>query len=213
MIDEFMDAMDFRHACKIFDETKKISDDDIYYILDAGRKSASAFGMEPWKFFVISDDKSKEKLKSACRNQIQITTCSYLVIVLASIGGVKKTSNEIKKRFSSKGIPENKLDFYLNLYAEHLENTLNNDENIYNWTSKQTFIAVANMMMAAAFLKIDSCPIEGFEKEQVEDILKLDTTKYQVSLVLPLGYRINPKPNQLRKPMEEVVEFIELSVC
>ena len=208
MIDEFIDAMDFRHACKIFDETKKISNDDICHILEAGRKSASAFGMEPWKFLVITDDKLKAKLKPACREQVQVTTCSHLVIVLAAIEGVKKTSNEIKKRFLSKGIPENKLDFYLNLYAEHLESTLNNDDNIYNWTSKQSFIAVANMMMAAAFLKIDSCPIEGFEKNQVEDILELDTTKFQVSLVLPFGYRVNPKPKQLRKSIEEVVEFI-----
>jgi len=64
------------------------------------------------------------------------------------------------------------------------------------------------MMMAAAFLKIDSCPIEGFEKDQVEKILELDTTKYQVSLVLPFGYRVNPQPKQLRKPIKDVVEFL-----
>ncbi len=208
MKDKFKDAMKFRHACKIFDEHKKISNEDIYYILEAGRESPSAFGMEPWKFLVITDDKLKEKLKPACKDQIQITSCSHLVIVLAAIEGVKKTSNEIKKRFLSKGIPQEKLGFYLNLYAEHLEETLNNDENIYNWTSKQTFIAISNMMMAAAFLEIDSCPIEGFEKDTVEEILELDTTKYQVSLVLPFGYRLNPQPKQQRKPIEEVVEFL-----
>ncbi len=208
MKDKFIEALHFRHACKIFDENKKIPNDDIYYILEAGRESASAFGMEPWKFLVITDDKLKEKLRPACRGQVQITSCSHLVIVLAAIEGVKKTSNEIKDRFLSKGIPKEKLDFYLNLYAEHLIETLNNDENIYNWTSKQTFIAITNMMMAAAFLKIDSCPIEGFEKDQVEEILKLDTTKYQVSLVLPFGYRVNPQPKQLRKPIEDIVEFL-----
>jgi nitroreductase len=64
------------------------------------------------------------------------------------------------------------------------------------------------MMMAAAFLKIDSCPIEGFEKKQVEYILELDTTEYQASLVLPFGYRLNPKPKQLRKQIEDIVEFL-----
>ncbi len=208
MINEFMDAMDFRHACKIFDKTKKISDDDFYYILEAGRKSPSAFGMEPWKFLVITDAKLKTKLKLSCRDQIQITTCSHLVIVLAAIKDVKVTSSEIRERFLKKGIPEKKLDFYLQLYAKHLKETLNEDENIYNWTSKQTFIAITNMMMAAAFLKIDSCPIEGFEKNQVEKILKLDTKQFQVSLVLPFGYRVKPQPKQLRKPIEEIVEFI-----
>jgi len=209
MIDEFMNAMNYRHACKIFDDTKKISNDDFSKILEAARKSPSAFGMEPWKFVVIRDDKLKTKLQPACRGQIQIKTCSHLVIVLASIDGVKITSNEIRARFLKKAIPKEKLDFYLQLYAKHLKETLNKDENIYNWTSKQTFIAITNMMMAAAFLKIDSCPIEGFEKDEVEKILKLDTTKFQVSLVLPFGYRINPQPKQLRKNIEEIVEFID----
>ena len=211
MNDLFMEAIHFRHACKIFDDTKKIPQQDIDYILEAGRQSPSAFGMEPWKFLVITDEKLKALLKPACKNQIQITTCSHLVIVLASIEGVKLTSNDIKKRFLSKGIPPNKLDFYLNLYAQHLKETLNTNENIYNWTSKQTFIAITNMMMAGAFLKIDSCPIEGFEKDEVEKILKLDTTQYQVSLVLPLGYRVNPQPTPLRKPLEDVVEYVNFA--
>jgi len=65
-------------------------------------------------------------------------------------------------------------------------------------------------MTAAAFLNIDSCPIEGFEKDQVEEILKLDTTEFQVALVLPFGYRINPQPKQLRKPIQEIVQFLNL---
>ncbi len=211
MKNEFTEAMNFRHACKLFDKIKKISNQDIYYILEASRKSPSAFGMEPWKFIIITDNKLKEKLQSACRDQVQITSCSHLVIVLAAIDSVKLTSNEIRERFLKKGIPEAKLDFYLQLYATHLKNTLDTDEHIYNWTSKQTFIAIANMMTAAAFLKIDSCPIEGFDKERVEEILKLDTKKFQVSLVLPFGYRMNPQPKQSRKPIKEIVQFLTLS--
>ncbi len=56
-----MDAMDYRHACKIFDETKKISNEDIKYILEAGRKSPSSFGQEPWKFLVIPNPELKAK--------------------------------------------------------------------------------------------------------------------------------------------------------
>jgi len=97
---------------------------------------------------------------------------------------------------------------YMGLYSQHLEKTLSSDENIYNWTSKQAYIAAANMMSAAAFIGIDSCPIEGFEKESVEALLNLDTTKYQLALVLPFGYRINPQSKQLRLSFDEVVEFI-----
>ena len=65
------------------------------------------------------------------------------------------------------------------------------------------------MMMAAAIKGIDSCAIEGFEKEKVEGILKLDTKKYQLSTIIPFGYRINPQSSQLREPLESVVEYIK----
>ncbi|MDY0265756.1 MAG: nitroreductase family protein, partial [Sulfurospirillum cavolei] len=70
-------------------------------------------------------------------------------------------------------------------------------------------IALGNIMTAAAYLGIDSCPIEGFEKENLEKALELDTSKYQVAIVLPLGYRINPQPAHLRVPYDEIVEIIE----
>lgn len=208
MKNEFMKAMDFRHACKVFDKTKKISNEDMRYILEAGRKSPSSFGMEAWKFLVITNQELKEKLKPACWNQPQMDTCSHLVIVLAGIDSVKVASGEVKKRFSRREMPQEKLDFYMGLYADHLKDVLNTDENIYNWTSRQTYIAAGNMMTAGAVLGIDSCPIEGFDKNQVEEILELDTTKYQLAMVLPFGYRIDPQSMQQRLPLNEVVEFI-----
>ncbi len=205
----FMEAMDFRHACKIFDETKKISDEDITYILEAGRKSPSSFGMEAWKFLVITNEELKAKLRPVCWDQVQVTSCSHLVVILAGIDAVKPESGEVERKFKRREMPQEKLDFYLGLYANHLKQTLSSDENIYSWTAKQTSFAAGNMMTAAAIKGIDSCPIEGFEKEKVEEILGLDITKYQLSLVLPFGYRINPQSTQLREPFENIVEFIK----
>ena len=205
----FIEALDFRHACKIFDETKKINDKDMTYILEAGRKAPSSFGMEAWKFLVITNEELKAKLKPVCWDQAQITTCSHLVIVLAGIEGVKSESGIPEKRFARRDMPQEKLDFYLGLYAGHLKQTLSSDESIYAWTAKQTVFASQNMMMAAAIKGIDSCPIEGYDKEKVEEILGLDTTKYQLSLVLPFGYRINPQSTQLRLAFEDVVEYIK----
>ena len=204
----FEEAMDFRHACKAFDVSKKISDEDMYAILEMGRKSPSSFGMEGWKFLVITNDALKAKLRPACWNQEQITSCSHLVVVLAGIASLKPQSGLVKKRFERRDMPQEKLDMYLNLYASHLAQTLASDANIYAWSARQTYIAAANMMTYAATLGIDSCPIEGFEKEKVEEILQLDTTQFQVAMLLPFGYRINPQSTQLRRPFEEVVEYI-----
>ena len=205
----FMEAMDFRHACKIFDETKKVSTEDMNYILEAGRKSPSSFGMEAWKFLVITNEELKAKLRPACWDQVQITSCSHLVVVLAGIDCVKPESGEVERKFKRREMPQEKLDFYLGLYAGHLKNTLSSDENIYSWTAKQTAFAAGNMMTAAAIKGVDSCPIEGFEKQNVEKVLDLDLTKYQVSCILPFGYRINEQSTQLRVPFENVVEYIK----
>lgn len=208
MSKEFSKALDFRHACKIFDTSKKIAESDMRFILEAGRKSPSSFGMEAWKFLVITNDALKEKLKPFCWNQIQITSCSHLVVVLAGIESLKPEFGIVKSRFQRREMPQEKLDFYLDLYAKHLAKTLSSDENIYAWSARQTYIAAANMMSAAAMIGIDSCPIEGFEKEKVEEVLGLDIKKYQLSMLLPFGYRLNEQSTQLRLPFEEVVEFI-----
>ncbi|MCK4875695.1 MAG: NAD(P)H-dependent oxidoreductase [Sulfurimonas sp.] len=205
----FEEAMNFRHACKVFDEDKKISDKDIKYILEAGQKSPSSFGMEPWKFLVITNEELKAKIRPACWNQVQVTSCSHLVVVLAAIESVKVESGLPQKRFKRREMTQELFDFYMNLYSDHLKKTLSSDDNIYAWTSKQTYIAVGNMMTAAATLGIDSCPIEGFEKEKVENILGLDISQYQLSLVLPFGYRIDEQSSQLRLDYDEVVEFIK----
>lgn len=209
MNNTFEEAMNFRHACKVFDDTKKISDEDLNYILEAGRKSPSSFGMEPWKFLVITNEELREKLRPACWNQVQVTSCSHLIIVLAAIDAVKPEFGVVERKFKRRTMPQDKLDMYLGLYASHLEKTLSSDENVYSWTSKQTYLAAANMMTAAAIKGVDSCPIEGYEKEKVEEILGLDTSKYQLSVVLPFGFRLNEQSTQLREKQEDIVEFIK----
>lgn len=205
----FSQAMDFRHACKIFDESKKISDKEIREILEAGRKSPSSFGMEPWKFLVITNEELKAKLRPFCWNQPQITTCSHLVVILAAIDSLRVESGVPAKRFKRREMPKEKFDFYIDLYSKHLKTTLENDTNTLCWSARQTYIAAANMMTCAATLGIDSCPIEGFEKERVEEILELDAKIYQLSLILPFGYRVNEQSAQLRLSFDEVVEFIK----
>lgn len=208
MTNDFTKAMDFRHACKVFDTNKKINNQEIRYILEAGRTSPSSFGMEGWKFLVITNETLKAKLRPACWDQVQITSCSHLVVVLCAIENVKPSSGIPAQRFMRRPLSQEQKEGYIELYSTHLQETLSSDANIYAWTSKQSYLAMSNMMTAAAFVGIDSCPIEGFEKEKVEEILELDTTQFQVAALLPLGYRLNEQSAQIRLGFDEVVEFI-----
>lgn len=208
-MNDFLKAMDFRHACKIFDESKKISDEDIKFILECGRKSPSSLGMEPWKFIVITNPELKAKIRPFCWDQVQITSCSHLVVVLAKIQDLKIETGIPLKKFERRGLDREKTEAYLKKYEGFAKNILSSDTEIYNWTSRQCHIAAANMMSAAAFIGIDSCPIGGYEKEKLENFMKLDSSVYQIALLLPFGYRINPQSKQLRDSFEKVVEFVK----
>jgi nitroreductase len=209
MQNDFMKAMDFRHACKIFDENKKIPAETLEFILETGRKSPSSFGMEPWKFLVIRNEELKAKIKPFCWEQPQITTCSELVVILAKIDAVRPEGDYVPAMFKRREMPEELFEKYLAIYGSHLAHTMSSDENILAWTARQCYIALGNMMTAAAYVGVDSCPIEGFEKENVEKVLGLDTSEYQLAVIMPLGYRINPQSEQCRLAFDEVVEFID----
>ena len=206
--EQFLEAMQRRHACKIFEENKKIPSEDLEYILETGRLSPSSFGMEPWKFLVVQSQDVKEKIKPLCWNQPQITTCSDLLIYLSDVESVKPQNEYVKNMFSRRELPEEALTKYLNVYGSFLAQTMSSTENILAWTAKQTYIAMGNMMTAASYIGIDSCPIEGFEKENLEKLLEIDTNKWQISVIVAFGYRINPISKKLRLDSNEVIEYL-----
>ena len=207
MIEKFLEAMEFRHACKLFDETRKIDENLMRGILEAGRLSPSSFGMEGWKFLVIESDDLKAKLRPLCWNQPQITTCSHLVVVLAAIENLRPASGVPQQRFARRPLPPEKIEAYVDLYAGFLAETFSSDEKTFCWSARQTYIALANMMTAAAFAEVDSCPIEGFEKEKVEALLELDTSQWQVAVLCAFGYRAAEPPAKVRLAFDDVVEF------
>jgi len=195
-------SLHFRHACKLFDNERKIDSDDLRFILEAGRLSPSSFGMEHWHFIVVQDQDLKALLRPACWDQPQITTCSDLVIITAKVDDpVRRPYYE--KMFGRRDMAPQMLERYLDIY----QNYINDLHSIYSWSAKQCYIAAANIMSYASLIGIDSCPIEGFEKEKVEKILLLNTTKEQVALIVALGYRVNEQSEKMRLPFDEVVTF------
>jgi len=204
----FKEALQFRHACKSFDTSKKISDENIEFILNSARVSPSSYGLETSKYIVISNQALKEEIQEASMNQSQVGNCSHLVIVLAGIKETKVHSGIPRERFERLNMPKDNLEFFLGLYEDFSKEHLYNEEKIYNWASKQAYLSVGNMMTAAAVKGVDSCAIEGFEKEKVEAILKLDTSLHQVALVLPFGYRKYEQSPQIRRELNDIVKFI-----
>ncbi|MDT8718783.1 NAD(P)H-dependent oxidoreductase [Clostridium sp. 19966] len=213
-----LDAFKFRHACKKFDASKVVSEKDFNTILEAGRLSPSSFGFEPWKFLVVQDPKLREKLYPAAWGaQNSFNGASHFVILLArkkvdtlyNSDYLWKVMTEVQKL--PEEIAKERKAHFENFQRDDFK-LLESDRALYDWASKQTYIALANMLTTAAFLGIDSCPIEGFNIAAVEKILAennlLDTEHFGVSVMASFGYRAGEPYPKTRRSLEEVVQWV-----
>ena len=171
MQETIINAFNFRHATKEFDPEKKVSESDFHTILETGRLSPSSLGLEPWRFVVIENEDLKEKLKPySWGAQKQLNTSRFVIIlarknvtadseyvqhIIRGIKNTKKVRFRVEDKFNNF-----KTNFHIN----------DNERTLLDWASKQTYIALANMM-TSALLGIDSCPMEGFDLDKVTEIL------------------------------------------
>jgi nitroreductase len=210
---EFIKAMKFRHACKLFDDKRKISKKEINAVLEAGRLSPSSFGLEPWHFLVIESAKVKKALEEAFFGQPQVATSSHLVILLSRKAKFfKQTSEYLDEAFGRiekdiKAVESGKREL-----ISFLENDLEAD--VTSWAKMQAYIAGANMMTAAAALGIDSCPLEGFNAKKLkaalaENIPEFDKKSYKIALAIAFGYRAGEQTDQIRRPLEKIATFVK----
>ena len=196
----FMAALTFRHACKVFDEKRSLPREDLGYILEAGRLSPSSLGLEPWRFLVVEDRVIRRALRSACWNQSQITTASTVVVILALTADLKLETGYAERMLRRLATSPPEIVEALQIYRDIVRGDL------AAWSVAQCHIAAAQMMMAAAVIGVDSCPMGGFEPEAVAHVLQIDRSKLEVALLLALGHRAGPQPPKQRLALGELVQ-------
>lgn len=214
---EIIDAFNFRHATKRFNVERKINESDFKTIMDAGRLSPSSVGFEPWHFLIVQNPNIRKKLKEVSFGaQGQLDTASHFVIILARKGVTPKSDYVQDLLRNVKELPEDVISDMEKNYTHFQEIDLNlyeSERSLTDWASKQTYIALANMMTTAALLGIDSCPIEGFNMESVTKILNeeglLNSNDFEVSVMSAFGYRENePKHKKNRLSEKEVFTWV-----
>ena len=213
---QVLDAFHFRCATRYYDPTRKISQEDFDYILELGRLSPSSVGSEPWQFLVIQNSELRQALKPVSWGMAtQLDDDSHVVVILAN-KHMRYDSEDFRANLARRGLTEEQMQANMATYqrfqTEHI-NVLENDRTLFDWASKQTYIALANMMTGAALIGIDSCPIEGFNYAEVNRILAqtgaYDAEKYAVSVAVTFGYRAKDIRPKSRKPFNEIVHWIE----
>lgn len=214
---EILAAYQFRHAVKEYDESKKITEEDFQFILETGRLSPSSYGLEPWKFLIVQSAELRKKLmKVASGAEHKLKGASHFVIILARTN-MRYDSEYVNSHMRSvQHMSEEWIELVLKGLREFQETKwkmLENDRALFDWSSKQTYIALANMMTAAAQIGIDSTPIEGFHYEDVRALLEseglLEDGQYKPSVMAAFGYRKEePKRAKTRKSLAEIVQWV-----
>ena len=202
-----LEDQNWRYATKKFDATRKVSEADIKILKEAIRLSASSYGLQPYKVIFVETETLRAQLQPAAWGQSQITDASHLV-VFANITnfGNQQIDAAIENLTKTRGLPADAL----NGYGDFMKSKISTLplENRNTWTSKQTYLALGNLLNAAASLKIDVTPMEGFEPEQFNAILGLDKLGLNASVVATIGYRSAEDATQhyakVRKSEEEL---------
>jgi nitroreductase len=148
----------------------------------------------------------RKALKASCWNQSQITDASELVIFTTDNDTVRSDSPYVRTMFERRAMPSDMVEKYLSVYGQFIQPLEEDELLLENWTAKQCYIALGNAMTCAAMMEIDSCPIEGFDKEEVEAILDLEYG-HSVAVMCAFGYRVNPQGEQKRLELKQIVEY------
>jgi nitroreductase len=179
-------ALNWRYATKKFDATKKISEAQMAKIEESLVLTPSSFGLQPWKFMIITNTELRKNLQAISWNQPQVVDCSHFVVFFAKNSMTEPDINRfIDSMVQTRGVPAANLE----AYRQQMIGTLKNrsEAELKHWAKLQTYIALGQLMTVAALMEIDSCPMEGIDATKYDETLKV--TGYHASVACALGYR------------------------
>lgn len=187
---DILKALNWRYATKLYDPSKKISENDFNELLEVIRLAPSSFGLQPWKFIVVENKELRNKIKEKAWGQTQVTDASHLIVFCAKTDIAEDYIKEyIKDTANIRNISPETLkgfeDMMLGFRKGHTK------ESISEWSKRQTYIPLGMLLQAAALKKIDATPMEGFSPEEVNEILNLKKEGLTSVALCALGYRSN----------------------
>jgi nitroreductase len=209
--ESILEKLNWRYATKSYDSTKKVSDEDWTILEKSLMLAPSSFGLQPYKFIVVTDQATKEKLKPAAWGQSQITDASHLVVVAYKKVLTDADVEHFVERISEvRGAPREALLDYENIMKGSAKKAVDGGY-IETWNSRQAYIALGFLLETAALLSIDATPMEGFDPAQFNEILGL--TDYSAVVLAAVGYRDEEKDwlatlPKVRFPNDELIQRI-----
>lgn len=185
---DIIEALNWRYATKKFDPSKKLETEKLNIIIESIRLTASSYGLQPYQVIIVSNDQLKSKLRKASFNQSQVEDCSHFIILATEVN----VDEEYIGSYMNKVAAKRDLDRdILSPYEKYISSIITQlpDSDAQLWKEKQVYIALGNALIAAALLRVDSCAMEGFVKEEYDEILNFEKSNLKSCVALALGYR------------------------
>lgn len=183
-----IDGLNWRYATKKFDATKTVSDADVATLQQAINLTATSFGLQPFRVVVVTDPAVKAKLGAAAYNQPQLTTGSHIFVFAAKTDlSPEYVDDFIRLLAETRGIPVDSVQGY----GDYIKGSLKGktQEFFQAWNTRQAYIALGSLLATAGELKVDACPMEGFDIAQFDEILGLTEQGLSACVIAPVGYR------------------------
>ncbi|MFW6019878.1 MAG: NAD(P)H-dependent oxidoreductase [Bacteroidales bacterium] len=204
-----IENLKWRYATKKFDKNKKVSESDFKKLQEVIQLTATSFGLQFYKVVNVKDPEIREQLQKVSFGQPQITDASHLLV----FGHYTNISDQDVDDFIEFIAQERdqKVEM-LQDYSQMMKGYINSRPDKDAWAARQTYLVLGTLMMAAAEMKIDTCPIEGFDENQYDEILGMKEKGLKTVVTVALGYRCNDDEyqhaNKVRRPMEDL--FLEV---
>ena len=213
------DLLKRRYACRDYDPNRKISDQDIHLILEAGQLAPSSYGFEPWHFLVIESESLKQALAPiALGAQKALASASHFVIILSRTqASLRYDAPYIGYMMREiQGLPEDFCEFKQQRFETFQKedfDLLSTERATFDWASKQSYLALAQMMQVAALRGIDSLAMEGFNRQAVTDLLTerglINPSEWGVSVMVSFGYGLGSVPRKTRQSLDQLVTWVK----
>ena len=179
-----LEALTFRYATKQFDPARKIDAGTWATLEQSLVLTPSSFGLQPWKFIVVTDPALRESLVEHSWSQRQVADASHLVVMAVQRKVDEAYIDQFMARIAEvRGVTAESLASYRGMMTGSLGMMTT------EWAAKQAYIALGPFMLAAAMREIDTCPMEGFLPAKYDEILGLEARGLTAAVLCPTGYR------------------------
>jgi len=181
--------LNWRYATKQFDPSRKIPADVWAALEKALVVTPSSFGLQPWKFIVVTDQAVKQRLVAASWNQSQPADCSHHVVFAArKTLGEAEIDRFLDSTVAVRGGSRDALAGYRGMMVGFSAKAAKEGW-IHEWAVRQTYIAIGNFMTSCAVIGVDACPMEGIAANEYDKILGLEGGEFVTVVACAAGYR------------------------